>query len=65
MILSIDTSLGTAVAVVEADGVRLDSTPQALLADRQFVEAALLAALEAGARHKHDGHDGHGEHGHE
>jgi len=56
----VDTGL-----VVEVDGVRLDSTPQALLADRQFVEAALLAALEAGARHKHDGHDGHGEHGHE
>ncbi|HMN65544.1 MAG: hypothetical protein KF786_13775 [Burkholderiaceae bacterium] len=33
--------------VIEADGVRLDSTPQALLADRGFVEAALLAALPA------------------
>jgi len=34
--------------VIEADGARLDSTPQALLADRGFVEAALLAALESG-----------------
>ena len=39
--------------VVEADGVRLDSTPQALLADRAFVEAALLAALVADRRGGH------------
>lgn len=31
--------------VIEADGVRLDSVPQALVVDRGFVEAALLAAL--------------------
>lgn len=32
--------------VIEVAGARLDSTPQALLADRARVEAALLAALE-------------------
>ncbi len=42
--------------VVDADGVRLDSTLQALLADRPFVEAALLAALDANLRGKH-GHE--------
>jgi hypothetical protein len=31
--------------VIEAAGARLDSTPQALLADRAAVEAALLAAI--------------------
>ena len=35
----------TAGLVIEADGVRLDSTPAALMADRPRVEAALLAAL--------------------
>jgi hypothetical protein len=35
--------------VIEVGGARLDSTPQALLADRPQVEAALLAALEAQA----------------
>lgn len=35
--------------VIEADGARLDSTPRALLADRGFVEAALLAALDEAA----------------
>lgn len=31
--------------IIEADGIRLDSTPAALMADRPRVEAALLAAL--------------------
>ena len=44
--LEADPSLQVGL-VIEADGVRLDSTPQALLADRNFVEAALLAALPA------------------
>lgn len=40
--------------VIEADGARLDSTSRALLADRGFVEAALLAALdETAARRPH------------
>jgi len=42
--------------VVEVDGARLDSTPQALLADRPYVEAALLAALGANPPEEH----GHG-----
>jgi len=42
--------------IVEVDGARLDSTPQALLADRPFVEAALLAALGADTPEEH----GHG-----
>ena len=44
--LEADPSLQVGL-VIEADGVRLDSTPRALLADRDFVEAALLAALPA------------------
>lgn len=36
--------------VIAVDGVRLDSTPQALLADRARIEAALLARLAPGQR---------------
>lgn len=36
--------------VVEADGARLDSAPQALLADRATIEAELLAAVRTAER---------------
>jgi hypothetical protein len=42
--LQADPALASGL-VIEAAGARLDSTPQALLADRAAVEAALLAAI--------------------
>ncbi len=45
--LQADASLSVGL-VIEADGVRLDSRPAALLADRAAVQARLLAAIAAG-----------------
>jgi hypothetical protein len=46
--LHADTTLATGL-IVEAAGARLDSSPQALLADRPAVEASLLAEMASAA----------------